>query len=306
MDFVIKTENLSRRFGEKHAVTNLSLNVPRGAVYGFLGPNGAGKTTTIRMLLGLARPSSGQAWVLGEKISTTDARYLNKVGFLPDVPNYYNWMRGEEFLFLVGEMFKIPRPELKIRVAELLETTGLKGVKTRIGGYSRGMKQRLGLAQALINKPDLVFLDEPTSALDPIGRKEVLEAIATMAQNCTVFFSTHILSDVERICNRVGILKEGHLVREESIHDLRSQFAQSAVSIEVAGNADPLLAAIREQKWSQFVELSGEKIRVTAYDLTQAQLEIPGLVSSLGLGLKRFEPVELNLEDIFVKLVNGQ
>lgn len=303
MEYVIQTEGLTRRFKEKVAVNNLNINVPRGSVYGFLGPNGAGKTTTIRMLLGLAKPTSGSAIVLGQEASSR--KHLPKIGFLPDVPNYYNWMRGEEFLLFAGELFDIPRPELKKRAAHLLETTGLKGVKTKIGGYSRGMKQRLGLAQALINEPELIFMDEPTSALDPIGRKEFLEAIQLLSTKCTVFFSTHILSDVERICNQVAILKQGELMVEESIDGLRSRYAQNAMRIEVSGDAQPLLTTLESKPWTQVVEKENGSILLTAFDLEAAQLEIPRLVAQHNLGLRKLEPVELNLEDIFVRLVNG-
>ena len=303
MGYVIQTKNLTRRFGENIAVNNLNLNVPRGSVYGFLGPNGAGKTTTIRMLLGLAQPTSGKAQVLGHPVASR--KHYPKVGFLPDVPNYYNWMRGEEFLIFVGQLFNIPSSELKARTAELLEITGLKGVKTKIGGYSRGMKQRLGLAQALINGPELIFMDEPTSALDPIGRKEMLEAIKVLSDRCTVFFSTHILSDVERICDRVGILKQGQLVTEESIHNLRSRFAQNAIKIEVIGDSQKFIKALEAKKWTQVVEKQNGAILLTAFDLPAAHQEIPRMLVDLELGLRRLDQVELNLEDIFVRLVNG-
>ncbi|MTI96483.1 MAG: ABC transporter ATP-binding protein [Firmicutes bacterium] len=306
MDYVIKTENLSRRFGDTIAVDKLNLHVPRGSIFGFLGPNGAGKTTTIRMLLGLARISAGEAWVLGQKVTTaTDAAWLQKVGFLPDVPNFYNWMRGDEFLRLSGQLFGIPGPELNKRVEELLEATALRGVKTRIGGYSRGMKQRLGLAQALINNPELLFLDEPTSALDPIGRREMLESIKLLSEKTTVFFSTHILSDVERICDRVAILKSGRLITEQAMATLREQHMQSAVTIEIDAAPEPLIAALAAKPWSERVEETDNKIRVTIYDIAAARREIPGLIDQLQLPLRRFEPAELTLEDIFLKLVNG-
>jgi len=300
---VIQTEHLTRKFGEKIAVSNLNLNVPKGSVYGFLGPNGAGKTTTIRMLLGLAKPTSGSAQVLGLPVAL--GKHYQKIGFLPDVPNFYNWMRGEEFLIFAGQLFDIPRSELKKRTAELLEITGLKGVKTKIGGYSRGMKQRLGLAQALINEPELIFMDEPTSALDPIGRKEMLEAIKVLSNRCTVFFSTHILSDVERICDRVGILKQGKLVTEETIEDLRSRFAQNAMKIEVTGDTQQFITALEGKKWTQVVEKQNGSILLTAFDLAAAQQEIPRMLVDANLGLRKLELVELNLEDIFVRLVNG-
>jgi len=303
LDFVIKTENLTRKFGNFTAVNKLDLRVPRGSVFGFLGPNGAGKTTTIKMLLGMTKPTTGSIQVLGQPASS--GQHLPRIGFLPDVPNYYNWMRGEEFLVFAGQLFDIPSKDLKHRVAELLELTDLKGVKTKIGGYSRGMKQRLGLAQALVNKPELIFLDEPTSALDPIGRKEVLETIKVISEDCTVFFSTHILSDVERVCDRVGILRKGELVTDESMEELRHRFAQKALKLEVTGEAAEFITALENKKWTQVVERQNGSILITAFDLEAAHREIPRLLAESNLGLRKLEPVELNLEDIFVRLVNG-
>ncbi len=302
MEYVIETENLSRRFGKVAAVNKLGLRVPRGSVFGFLGPNGAGKTTTIKMLLGLTKPSAGTIRILGQPASRN---YLNRIGYLPDVPNFYSWMRGEEFLTFAGQLFSIPPKELKKRREDLLALTGLEGVKTKIGGYSRGMKQRLGLAQALINEPELVFMDEPTSALDPIGRKEVLETISQIAQRCTVFFSTHILTDVERVCDRVGILNRGELVMEETIAGLHQRFGKKALRLVVAGDPGPLAAGLVKKTWAQEVRRENDSIYCTVFDLAAAQRDIPLLVSQCSLGLVRLEPVETTLEDIFVRLVKS-
>lgn len=301
MENAIETSNLSRRFGKVAAVKDLNLKVPKGSVYGFLGPNGAGKTTTIKMLLGLTRPSGGSIRILGQ--SATARGYLNRVGFLPDVPNFYSWMRGDEFLTFTGQLFSIPGPELKKRRQDLLALMGLKGVKTKIGGYSRGMKQRLGLAQALINEPDIIFMDEPTSALDPIGRKDVLETIGLISQRCTVFFSTHILTDVERVCDRVGILNQGQLVMEDTISGLHRRFARNALRLTVAGEPGPLMATLAEKAWAQEVRRENGSIYCTIFDLPAAQRDIPLLLAQHQLGLVRMEPVETTLEDIFVGLV---
>lgn len=303
MEYVIQTENLTRKFGKLNAVSYLNLNVPKGSVYGFLGPNGAGKTTTIRMLLGMTKPTAGTIRVLGQPASS--GKHLPRIGFLPDVPNFYNWMRGDEFLAFCGKLFGLPQPELKERIAELLELTDLKGVKTKIGGYSRGMKQRLGLAQAMINQPELLFLDEPTSALDPIGRKDVLETIKLISSRCTIFFSTHILSDVERVCNRVAILKQGELIAEASIEELHKSYAQSALRLEVVGDSSPFIRDLEGKAWTQVVNKENGSILITAFDLNAAQQEIPRLLGQHNLGLRRLEQVELNLEDIFVRLVNS-
>ncbi len=303
MEYVIKTNNLCRQFSSVKAVNNLNLNVPKGSVYGFLGPNGAGKTTTIKMLLGLTKPSAGTIQVLDQ--SAPSENYLHRIGFLPDVPNFYSWMRGDEFLTFVGQLFDIPKAELNRRKAELLEITGLKGVKTKIGGYSRGMKQRLGLAQALINEPEVVFMDEPTSALDPIGRKEILETISIISQRSTVFFSTHILTDVERVCNRVGILNHGELIREDTIAGLHQDYANNAFRLGIIGDPAPFIQELKTKAWVQDVHEEKDSLLLTAFDIKAVQHEIPSLLTKHELGLSKLEQVEMTLEDIFVRLVKS-
>ncbi|MGE5599164.1 MAG: ATP-binding cassette domain-containing protein [Bacteroidota bacterium] len=300
----IETRGLTKRFGDHTALDRLDLAVPAGAVYGFLGPNGAGKTTTLRILVGLARPTAGEARVLGESVSGRRG-YLRRIGYLPDVPAFYDWMSAREYLAMVGRIFGLTGRELDARLAEVLELVGLAGVKSRIGGYSRGMKQRLGLAQALINRPALVFLDEPTSALDPIGRKEVLEAVGSLAGRTTVFFSTHILNDVERVCDTVGILKDGRLVAQESMHRLRATYAAQYVYVEFEEKPG-IGALIQREAWAERVEPQGNGWRIRPTDLHQAQRELPGFAAANGLALRRFELSEPTLEDIFVRLVNGK
>ena len=219
----VEIEKLTKKFGAVAAVYNLTLHVPKGTVFGFLGPNGAGKTTTLRILLGLAAPTAGEVRILGKNIRE-DRSYLRRVGFLPDVPVFYNWMTAREYLRFTGELFGLEPAPLSRKIEELLELVGLQKEKKRIGGFSRGMKQRLGLAQALVNDPEIVFLDEPTSALDPIGRKEVLDSINAFKDRVTVFFSSHILADVERVCSRAAIIDRVELVTEGSIAELRQKY----------------------------------------------------------------------------------
>lgn len=303
--FAVETRKLSKQFGTKAAVDGLTLRVPRGSVFGFLGPNGAGKTTTLRMLVGLARPSSGDAVVLGESILKPGKHYLRRIGFLPDVPGFYNWMRPAEFLMLVGDVFGMSGRDLRIRVGELLELTGLAGVKVRIGGFSRGMKQRLGLAQALLNQPEVLFLDEPTSALDPIGRKEILDTISRLAGRTTVFFSTHILNDVERVCDTVAIINHGCLLTQQSISSLRERYSSHKIYLEIEGELD-ISANIEGQPWVDRIERHDRGWFLHPTDLKAAQQALPGMIADHSLVLRRFELVEPSLEDIFVRLVNNQ
>jgi len=215
-----------------HALDGLSLSIPEGTVFGFLGPNGAGKTTTIRLLAGLSKPTGGRAWVTGVEVKR--GAVASHIGYLPEEPAFYNWMTPLEFLDYVGRLFGLPAAERKARSRELLAQTGLeKSASRRIGGFSRGMRQRLGLAQAMFNHPEVLILDEPVSALDPLGRKEVLEMIASLHGTCTVFMSTHILADVERICDSVGIIDQGRLLLEATRAELLRKYTIPAFEVEV-------------------------------------------------------------------------
>src|SRR5664280_1057410 len=200
------------------------------------------------------------------------------VGFLPDVPGFYEWMTAEEFLRFAGGLFGIPKRTLDARVEVLLDLAGLTEVTTRVGGYSRGMKQRLGVAQALINAPKLLMLDEPTSALDPMGRKDVLDMIASLKGRTTVFFSTHILSDVERVCDTVAILDQGRVIVQAPIDDLKARYGAAKVVVEVEEGADALAAEIGVQPWASAVERQENgTIAVTVSDTLAAKRAIPAM-----------------------------
>ena len=212
---------LTKRYGEVVALDGLTLEVPKGAVFGILGPNGAGKTTLLRLLTGLARPSAGRATVAGLDVTAQAEEVHRRIGFLDQSPRYYAWMRGRELVAFVGELFGLRGAALAQRVDEVLALTGLtEAANRRIGGYSGGMRQRLGLAQALVNRPEVLFLDEPVSSLDPAGRHEILEAISALRGTATVCMSTHILADVERVCDAVAILDHGRLLVSAPVAEL--------------------------------------------------------------------------------------
>lgn len=302
MTDAIAIEGLTKRFGDFVALDDVTLSVPEGSVYGFLGPNGAGKTTTLRLLTGLARPSGGAASIFGHAPGSAQARRLT--GFLPDVPGFYPWMTAEDFLRFSAGLFGLASSVADERVGLLLEMAGLKGVAGRIGGYSRGMRQRLGVAQALVNAPRLLLLDEPTSALDPLGRKEVLDMIESLAGRTTVFFSTHILADVERVCDRVAILDSGRVVAESRIDELKARYSAHRFAIELDADASALVADVEVAAWASSVDREGERaLKVSVTDPDTARREIPALVARHGLGLERFESGEVSLEDVFVQLV---
>jgi ABC-2 type transport system ATP-binding protein len=304
-DIAVQIEGLTKRFGDATALDGLTLSVPAGSVFGFLGPNGAGKTTTLRILTGLASPTSGSARILGHDLGEKNEEVRRATGFLPDVPGFYPWMTAREFLRFAGRLFGLEGPALSDRADALLDMAGLGSVTARIGGFSRGMKQRLGIAQALINAPTLLLLDEPTSALDPIGRREVLEMIGSLRGRTTVFFSTHILGDVERVCDTAAILHHGKVVANAAVNELKRRAGADRIEIEVDGDASALVARIAGAGWVRSIEASGGAIHASVIDLEAAGRDIPAAVAALGLGLKRYEASEGSLEDLFVQLVEG-
>ncbi len=303
-------QGLTKHYGAVQALRGLDLAVPEGAIFGFLGPNGAGKTTTIKLLTGLSRPTAGRAWVAGQEVAFHRQAMRARLGYLAEEPAFYGWMSGREFLTYVGQLFGLGGRELKQRVDELLALADLgAAAKRRIGGYSRGMRQRLGIVQAMINHPAVLFLDEPCSALDPIGRKEILEVIARLRGQATVFMSTHILADVERACDTVGIIDQGRLVVRAPIEELRERYAAPVFLVEVEaddGRLSALADSLRQLPWVGRVEAGENQLRLFARDLAVARRELPGLVVASGLTLLRYELTLPSLEDVFVRLVEGE
>ena len=229
---MLKIENLKKSFGDKDVLKGISLSVPEKSIFGFIGKNGAGKTTTMKTVLGLMNADEGEIYVNGEKVvygQTSTNRYI---GYLPDVPEYYSFMSPMEYLNFCGEITGLSKTERVKRSEELLELVGLKGEKHRIKGFSRGMKQRLGIAQALLNKPKLLICDEPTSALDPVGRKEILDILMAVKNETTVLFSTHILSDVERICTDIAFINNGEVAIQGKLSDIKSTYRTDEYIIE--------------------------------------------------------------------------
>jgi ABC-2 type transport system ATP-binding protein len=302
----IELTGLSKHYGSFRALDNVDLSVPEGSVFGFLGPNGAGKTTTLRILTGLARATSGDARVFGTSVADVGNDVRSRIGFLPDVPGFYDWMTAEEFLRFAGSLFGLSGAVLNDRAAALLDLAGLTDVKAKVGGFSRGMKQRLGVAQALINAPSLLMLDEPTSALDPIGRKEVLDMIASLSGRTTVFFSTHILSDVERVCDTVAILDRGRVVAQAPIDDLKSRYGAQKIVVDVVRNVEALSRRLSAESWVSAVERENHTLTLTISDIDAARSAIPAAVVAEDSGLIRLEGGEVSLEDVFVELVEGE
>lgn len=227
----LKIDNLHKSFGKNTIINGLSMSIPENTIFGFLGKNGAGKTTTMKMILGFLKKDEGSIKVFGEEVSFGQSKTNKFIGYLPDVPEFYGYMTAKEYLNLCGAITGLSKNEIENKSEELLELVGLRDVNKRISGYSRGMKQRLGIAQALLNSPKLLICDEPTSALDPLGRKEILDIILKIKDITTVIFSTHILSDVEAICDHVVVLDKGKNVVEGSIDQLKNIKRKNTIKI---------------------------------------------------------------------------
>lgn len=312
----IELRRLTKDYHGRRVLDQVSLEVPAGSVFGFLGANGAGKTTTIRILLGLARATSGSALVLGRELATSPAAVRGQVAFAPDVPAFPSWMRAEQFLGFVASTFSMDSAQAARRTGMLLEASGLAGVRQPIGAWSRGMKQRLGIAQALFNSPTVLVCDEPTSALDPLGRKDVLDMISALSGRATVFFSTHVLTDVERVCDEVAVLDRGHVMAQGGIEQLKSQHGSGRNILveftDVLPGGDPL-RAVAALGWCRRLvpqPVNGAPpgnvvLVVETADERAAAHDLPALAAANRWGLRRLEPRELSLEEVFVDIVHA-
>src|SRR5512133_1754880 len=261
-DSAIEARELRKEFGSQVAVRGLTLEVQRGEVFGFLGPNGAGKTTSIKMLLGLVKPTAGTASLLGRPIKDRCAR--EKTGFLPEHFRFHDWLSAGEFLTLHGNLYGIPHSVLEKRSAELLELVGLTDFRDKqLRTFSKGMLQRIGLAQALLNKPELVFLDEPTSGLDPVGRRLVRDIIRQLRQEgTTVFLNSHLLSEVEITCDRVAFIKHGEVLHINQVSALMD--GETSVTIRARGFRPETLVDLG--RWGRDVRAEGENIFLSLSD----------------------------------------
>ena len=307
----VKIENLTKVYGSVHALDGLTLEVSPGSVFGFLGPNGAGKTTTLRILAGLAQATAGKIIISGEQSIMTDAERQACIGYLPEEPAFYAWMSPREYLDYVGRIFKLGQPERRQRIEQLLEQSGLTEVSKRhIGGFSRGMRQRLGIAQALINKPSVLLLDEPVSALDPAGRKEVLEMIEALGHSCTVIMSSHILADVERICDTVGIINKGKLITQDNKEALLERYAIPALELTTGNGSASLMpewkTRLENLPGVTGVSVEGYAFHIAVKDVFTAQSQIMQDALQHKLHFEKLEVVKPSLEDIFMQLTGSQ
>ena len=300
-DLAIETSGLRKLFGSKVAVEDLTLEVERGEVFGFLGPNGAGKSTSVKMLLGLISPSGGQARVLGRPIGDVGAR--QKVGFLPEHFHFHDWLSGAEFLDLHGRLYGVDAGQRRARASELLDRVGLTPhAGKRLGDYSKGMLQRIGLAQALLNEPDLIFLDEPTSGLDLLGRRLVRDIIREQrGRGAAVFLNSHLLGEVEITCDRVAFIRRGNVLEVGDMDQFMSE--QLAVTVRADNLSPDLTAGLRA--WANTVTLDGDRMTFRV-DEEEVLPEILQYLISRGVRVSAFTPEKISLEDRFIEIIGTE
>jgi ABC-2 type transport system ATP-binding protein len=302
---VLTLEHVNKSFGNTQVIKDLSFSVEEHSVFGFLGKNGAGKTTTMKMILGFLKQDSGTIRVDGEIVSYGNTKTNKAIGYLPDVPEFYGYMNPMEYLKLCGEISGLKSAVIRSRSEELLRLVGLDGVSKRIRGFSRGMKQRLGIAQALLNEPKLLICDEPTSALDPVGRKEILDILSIARERTTVVFSTHILSDVERICDSVGILSEGRLALQGAVTEIKNKNRKDIIQIELY-EKEKLSKFAAKLKEFPFVSEVIVKDNIADVYVTKAENYHQKLLELLiqeNNTLLRYEVMEPSLENVFLEVV---
>src|SRR5512142_1808056 len=294
----IETHNLRKVFDDTVAVGGLTLQVMQGEVFGFLGPNGAGKTTSVKMLLGLVAPTSGEAKLLGAPLGDRATRA--RIGFLPEHFRFYEWLSAKEFLELHGQLYGIPPARLEERIPERLELVGLTPFRDKqLRTFSKGMLQRIGLAQALLNEPALVFLDEPTSGLDPVGRRLVRDIIHDLrARGTTIFLNSHLLSEVEITCDRVAFIKHGEVVRVSDLQSLVN--GATRVTVRAGGLTPEVIAGL--SRWGKDVRADGNQVVLTVSD--EAVLpDIHRYLVARDAAVYAFTPERLALEDLFIQIV---
>ena len=311
-EIVIQTQGLSKTYKNIEALKPLNLAVHKNSIFGFLGPNGAGKTTTIKLLLGLIKPSGGGATLFGHDIIQERIAIRRRIGYLPQEPHFYEYMTARETLdFTARFFFNGPEAEIKKRVEETLELVGLSGKADRpIKTFSGGERQRLGIGQAQVNYPDLLILDEPAASLDPLGRRDVLAVMEQLQKYATIFYSTHILDDVQRVSDTVAILNNGELVSHGPIETLLLGSDGTAYTIHMKGNAESAQARISAQPWVTQVLASSQNgetaltVSVSDPEAAEAQL-VRVLLEDKDVVLREFRRRTYELEEVFLQIIEG-
>ncbi|MTI47501.1 MAG: ABC transporter ATP-binding protein [Firmicutes bacterium] len=303
---MIELKELYKKYGSHIVLNGISLDVKKGSVFGFLGHNGAGKSTTMNILTGLISYDSGIVRINGKDMKSNKNEIMKNVGYLPETPKFYPYMNAYEYLSFIGNLSGYSKKEIRNRSKELLKQVKLESAeKRRIGGYSRGMKQRLGLAVAIFNKPEILFLDEPSSALDPEGRREIIEIIQNLKkQDITVFLSTHILNDVERVCDEVVILNDGEIALQGKLNKIKEDYILPVYDIEFENSIENIKELLLKESWIYNIHEKNKLISVYVKDRDTAKKQLLKLVSRFDNPVISYSMRKSNLEDIFLRVVN--
>lgn len=304
---MLSVTNLTKKFGSRTPVNEISFQLESGSCTALLGPNGAGKTTTLRMLAGLIDPTSGSIAFNG---TNNRNEQQGLIGYLPQHPAFYGWMTGKEFVVYVAGLSGMSGRKAAVEADIVLERVGLKdAAKRRISGYSGGMKQRLGLAQAIVHRPQLLLLDEPVSALDPLGRREVMDLLSQLRQHTTVLFSTHVLHDAEEVCDRMMMLQGGEIVESGGLGELAEKYRQPLLTLQVeAGAGEKCIQWLQSFQDRDFVlesRITGNTAVLTVSDVKEARSAILQETAAQEIPLLRFEAGTTSLEDMFMKVVKS-
>lgn len=301
---MLECENLVKEFHGSKALKGISFKAEGSGLFGFLGANGAGKTTAIRIFAGLSKPDSGIVRIGGRDIRHERERIASEIGYLPQHYAFFEYMTGREWLLFTAGLFSIDPKTAKERAERLLQECGIaEAADRKIGGYSGGMKQRLGIAQALINSPKLLILDEPVSALDPGGRYEVLELLSALKKKMTIFMSSHILEDVEKVADHIIIIDRGELVHASSMKELLTEYTAPVIKVELLEEIPNLAEIVEQEPWAERAEWKGAEWEFTVRDLETAKKRLPGLLAGQGAVITKYVIGTAALEDIFLRLV---
>lgn len=306
VSLAIETVNLTKRYGHLTAVNKLNLKVGSNTIHGFLGPNGAGKTTTIKVLVGLLRPNEGTARIFGEEISGDKPHVRLRFGYMPELPKFPKHLKGWELLDIYGQMFGLTKQQRQDQLPGLIELVGLKGrEKDLIGKYSKGMQQRLGIAQALLNKPQLIVLDEPSLGLDPVGMVEVRELIKQVVkQGTTVFLSSHLLFEVQQVCTHVTIIHKGIALVSDTLENVSHRVTGPVIlQIEVSNLTGALIQNLKKLPFVEDIKSETNKLTISLGTLDDVRSQISEAITSSGGVILSMNQLGQNLEDVFVQLV---
>ena len=296
----LEIKNVTKKFKNKIAVNNFSMEVESGECVGLIGPNGAGQSTLIKMISDIIDPSTGEVLLDGKKIS----KLKKEIGYLPQYPNFFHWMTAKETLTFMGQLSGIKKEELTRAIPEIMSKVGLKGEEnSKVRTFSGGMKQRLGIAQALLHKPSLIVMDEPVSALDPIGRREVLNIIKEIKKEATILLSTHILGDAEEICERFVVIKNGEKIEDTTMSELLNKNSKNKINVDITAQSHDWIEVIKGLNYVKNVDVVGNTVKIEVDNIKSNKNMLLTNALEHNVDLNRFEIANDTLEEIFLKLV---